>query len=69
MLLCVGEVEARRIMDEIHRGSCGSHIGARSLAGKVMRAGFYWPSLHHDAAKHVRSCDKCQRFSNLHHAP
>ncbi|MCI80027.1 hypothetical protein A2U01_0101298, partial [Trifolium medium] len=20
--------------------------GARSLAGKVMRAGFYWPSLH-----------------------
>ncbi|MCI66064.1 hypothetical protein A2U01_0087322, partial [Trifolium medium] len=38
MLLCVSEVEVRRIMEEIHEGSCGSHIGARSLAGKVMRA-------------------------------
>ncbi|MCI61672.1 hypothetical protein A2U01_0082929, partial [Trifolium medium] len=28
MLLCVSEEEARRIMDEIHGGSCGSHIGA-----------------------------------------
>ncbi|MCI68597.1 hypothetical protein A2U01_0089858, partial [Trifolium medium] len=56
-------------MDEIHGGSCESHIGARSLAGKVMMAGFYWPSLHHDATRHVRSCDKCQRFLDLHHAP
>ncbi|MCI88156.1 hypothetical protein A2U01_0109442, partial [Trifolium medium] len=52
MLLCVSEVEARRIIDEIHGGSCGSHLGARSLADKVMRVGFYWPSLHHDAARH-----------------
>ncbi|MCI50007.1 putative protein NYNRIN-like, partial [Trifolium medium] len=52
MLLCVSEVEAKRIMDEIHGGSCGSHIGARSLVGKIIRAGFYWPSLHYDAAKH-----------------
>ncbi|MCI66319.1 hypothetical protein A2U01_0087577, partial [Trifolium medium] len=28
MLLCVSGVEARRIMEEIHGGSCGSHIGA-----------------------------------------
>jgi hypothetical protein len=34
-----------------------------------MRAGFYWPNLHDDAARHVRTCDKCQRYSNLHHAP
>ncbi|MCI92279.1 hypothetical protein A2U01_0113575, partial [Trifolium medium] len=34
MLLCVGDEDAKRILDEIHGGSCGSHIGARSLAGK-----------------------------------
>ncbi|MCI91655.1 hypothetical protein A2U01_0112949, partial [Trifolium medium] len=28
MLLCVSEREARRIMLEVHEGSCGSHIGA-----------------------------------------
>ncbi|MCI71279.1 hypothetical protein A2U01_0092542, partial [Trifolium medium] len=62
MLLSVGGEDAKRILDEIHGGSCGSHIGARSLAGKVMRAGFYRPNLHDDAAGHVRACDKCQRY-------
>ncbi|GAU32151.1 hypothetical protein TSUD_68220 [Trifolium subterraneum] len=27
MLLCVGETESRRILNEIHNGSCGSHMG------------------------------------------
>ncbi|MCH80183.1 gag-pol polyprotein [Trifolium medium] len=69
MLLCVGEIESRRILSEIHNGSCGSYIGARSLAGKVTRAGFFWPTLLCDANSHVRSCDKCQRHADLHHAP
>ncbi|MCH94258.1 gag-pol polyprotein, partial [Trifolium medium] len=28
MLLCAGQAEAKRILNEIHAGSCGSHIGA-----------------------------------------
>jgi ribonuclease HI len=36
LLLCVGELESRRIVKEIHDGSCGNHIGGRSLAGKVI---------------------------------
>ncbi|MCI47912.1 hypothetical protein A2U01_0069154, partial [Trifolium medium] len=48
MLLCVGEREARRIMEETHEGSCGSHIGARSLVGKILRAGFFWPNVYDD---------------------
>ncbi|MCI47890.1 hypothetical protein A2U01_0069132, partial [Trifolium medium] len=69
MLLCASDQEAKRILEEIHGGSCGSHIGARSLAGKIIRAGFFWPTLHDDAARYVRSCDKCQRHADLHHAP
>ncbi|GAU39516.1 hypothetical protein TSUD_68800 [Trifolium subterraneum] len=69
MLLCVGETESRRILNEIHNGSCGSHIGGRSLAGKVTRAGFFWPTLLSDANRHVRSCDQCQRHADLHHSP
>ncbi|GAU27362.1 hypothetical protein TSUD_55150 [Trifolium subterraneum] len=52
MLLSVGETESRRILNEIHNGSCGSHIGGRSLAGKVTRAGFFWPTLLSDANRH-----------------
>ncbi|CAJ2643996.1 unnamed protein product [Trifolium pratense] len=61
--------EAKRIMNEVHEGSCGSHIGSRALAGKILRAGFYWPDIHDDTAMYVRNCDKCQRHANLHHVP
>jgi hypothetical protein len=55
--LCVSQEEAKGILEEIHEGSCGSHIGARSLAAKILRAGFYWPELHSDAARYVKTCD------------
>jgi hypothetical protein len=51
LLLCVSKEEAKGILEEIHEGSCGSHIGARSLADKILRAGFFWPELHSDAAR------------------
>jgi hypothetical protein len=69
LLLCVGELESRRIVKEIHDGSCGNHIGGRSLAGKVIRAGFFWPTILEDARSYVRACDKCQRYAELYHAP
>ncbi|PNX86818.1 gag-pol polyprotein, partial [Trifolium pratense] len=69
LLLCVSKEEAKRIMSEVHEGSCGSHIGSRALAGKILRAGFYWPDIHDDTVMYVRNCDKCQRHANLHHVP
>jgi hypothetical protein len=69
LMLCVSQEEAKGIPEEIHEGLCGSHIGARSLAGKILRAGFYWPELHRDATRFVKTCDKCQRIANLHYAP
>ncbi|XP_025702637.1 uncharacterized protein [Arachis hypogaea] len=35
-------------MDEVHEGVCGTHIGGRSLASKILRAGYYWPTLQQD---------------------
>jgi len=33
--------EANYVLQEIYKGICGDHTGARSLAGKSLRAGFY----------------------------
>ncbi|MCI85667.1 hypothetical protein A2U01_0106946, partial [Trifolium medium] len=52
MLLYVSDQEAKKILEEIHGGSCGSHIGARSLVGKIIRASFFWPTLHDDPARY-----------------
>jgi hypothetical protein len=37
LMLCVSQEEAKGILEEIHEGSCGSHIGVRSLAGKILK--------------------------------
>uniref|UniRef100_A0A2N9G5B1 RNA-directed DNA polymerase n=1 Tax=Fagus sylvatica TaxID=28930 RepID=A0A2N9G5B1_FAGSY len=43
----------------------------RTIIGlrKIIRAGYYWPSIQADANLFVRHCDKCQRFANLVHSP
>jgi len=58
LLRCVDEFEKERIMQEIHEGICGSHIGGRSLAMKVLRASFFWPTLKGDYAEY-KKCDRC----------
>ncbi|XP_057452766.1 uncharacterized protein LOC130744612 [Lotus japonicus] len=69
MLACVPEDQIERIISEIHEGVCASHIGASSLAVKVLRAGFYWPTLRTDCKRYAKKCEKCQLFADFHKAP
>ena len=41
ILKCVGKEDANYILREGHEGVCGNHIGARTLAGKTLRQGYY----------------------------
>jgi hypothetical protein len=36
---CIGPEEVWYVLVEIHEGSCGHHVGAKSLARKALRAG------------------------------
>ncbi|XP_057444888.1 uncharacterized protein LOC130737133 [Lotus japonicus] len=49
------------VMAEVHEGVCASHIGGRSLESKVLRAGFYWPTIRKDC----RICEEMQKVSNV----
>ena len=64
-LRCLSHNEANYVMREVHEGICGNHSGARSLVHKLIRAGYYWPTMLKDAQAYVKAYDKCQRFSNL----
>ncbi|XP_050259207.1 uncharacterized protein LOC126704233 [Quercus robur] len=59
-LKCVDEEEARYILEEIHGGVCGNHVGPRSLVNKVIWTGYFWPTMQVDAVEIVKKCDKCQ---------
>ena len=58
-LKCVDEDEAKYILEEIHEGICGDHAGPRSLVSKVIRTGYFWPTMQVDAIELIKKCDKC----------
>ena len=64
-LRCLGNEEADYVMREVHEGICGNHSRLRSLIHKLVRAGYYWPTMQADAEAYVKACDKCQRFSSI----
>nr|XP_023925240.1 uncharacterized protein LOC112036641 [Quercus suber] len=63
-LKCVNEEETKYILEEIHEGICGDHAGLSSLISKVIRTGYFWPTLQNNANKFFKKCDKCQKFGN-----
>ena len=64
-LKCLSHDETDYVIREVHEGIYGNHSGARSLAHKLIQAGYYWPIMLKDTQTYVKTYDKCQRFNNL----
>ena len=58
-LRCLVPDEANYVLREVHEGACSNHSGTRSLVHKVVRAGYYWPTVQADAKAYVKVCDQC----------
>ena len=69
VLVCVNGEQCTRIMSELHEGICGSHVGGRALAGRVLRAGYYWPTLREDCVGYAQHCKQCQQHADWHKVP
>ena len=69
ILKCIVGKDADYVLREVHEGICGNHIGARALAGKSLRQGYYWPTMLKDATKLVRKCKICQEHAKISHLP
>ena len=68
-LRCVEENKAKYILKEVHEGICGDHTGPKSLVNKIIRTGYFWPTMQKDAREFVKRCDNCQRFGNVQRIP
>ena len=44
-LLCVHPELTESLLEELHEGICGSHIGGRSLAHRAITQGYWWPNM------------------------
>lgn len=66
---CLSKQAGGLVLREGHEGGCAENPGARSLARKVMRSEFYWPTMKEDAIQLVRKCKVCQKHEPLTHIP
>ena len=44
-LLCVHPEVVEPLLEELHEGIYGSHIGGKSLAHRALTQGYWWPSM------------------------
>ena len=65
ILKCVGKEDTNYILREVHEGICGNHIGARTLVGKILRQGYYWPTMLKDVIELVRKYKACQEHAKI----
>jgi hypothetical protein len=60
-LRCLEKEESEKVLVELHSGDVGGHFGGDTTAHKVLRAGYYWPTLFKDAHTLSRKCIICQK--------
>ena len=68
-LRCIEDPEVQEMLKDFHEGDCGNHTGGRALFSRILRTGYYWPTMKRDDVEYAKKCDPCQRHSNILHQP
>ena len=56
------ETEVKEKINEFHKKDCGGHLFWKTTTYKILRDGFYWPTLFKDVYKEVSTCHECKIF-------
>jgi len=57
---CLEKDDANHVLKEIHDGPAGGHYGGETTTHKILRAGYYWPTVFRDSHAYIRKCKVCQ---------
>ncbi|XP_012482834.2 uncharacterized protein LOC105797395 [Gossypium raimondii] len=69
LLRSVDAVEAKKILEKVHEGVCGTHANGFMMARQIMRFGYYWSTLEGDCINYTRRYHKCQIYRRKIHVP
>lgn len=58
-----------KLLKEIHEGLYGNHLGGQTLASKILKYGYNWPTIIKDPIEIVRKCDRYQKIPNIPRQP
>ena len=59
----MSEAEVPDILTSCHDSACGGHFSGQLTGQKILRAGYFWPTMFKDSHAYVRKCDACQRYA------
>jgi hypothetical protein len=62
MMKYISREEGIEMLEDVHKGVCGSHSSWHLIVGKAFRHGFYWPTVKDDVMKVMKKCRDCQFF-------
>ena len=58
---CLEKDEAEKVLSELHASEAGGHFGGDTTSHKVLRVGYYWPTLFKYAHTLCCKCIICQK--------
>eukprot|EP00253_Pinus_taeda_P014823 PITA_14823 len=57
---CLEKSKANKVLQELHDGPASGHYAGDATAHKILRAGYYWPTLFKDSHSYVSKFQVCQ---------
>ena len=57
LLRCLEKDDVEHILTKLHDGLVGGHFSGETTTNKVLRVGYYWPTLFKDAHAHAQKCE------------
>jgi hypothetical protein len=61
---CLTYDEAKKALNDYHSRECGGHMFGYSIAQKILRASYFWPSLFKDCIIVIQKFHACQTYNN-----
>lgn len=59
LLIFLEKSKAKRVLQELHDGPAGRHYAGDATTHKILRIGYYWPTLFKDEHSYVRRFQIC----------
>ena len=50
------------MLNDCHSGACGGHLSGMAIAQKILRAGYFWPSVFKYCHEAIKKCPPYQHF-------
>ena len=60
-LRCLEKDQINEFLFQIHARPTGGNFLGETMSHKIIRAGYYWPTLFRDSHAYVKRCEPCQK--------